>query len=132
MHIKKYTLVWSIFHLYIGVSVCWWIFSIMVLHCFSTSVLMCMESWNNIITISLFFTLKVVWRKLGDNPNGTGPNGTNGTNGSSNGSGSNQSQRPPAPARYSNSTVNPPAKPAGYSTPPYSSGSTGSLERKGI
>ncbi|XP_011672359.1 coiled-coil domain-containing protein 85C isoform X3 [Strongylocentrotus purpuratus] len=77
----------------------------------------------------------VVWRKLGDNPNnpnGTGPNGTNGTNGSSNGSGSNQSQRPQAPTRYSNSTVNPPAKPAGYSTPPYSSGSTGSLERKGI
>lgn len=77
----------------------------------------------------------VVWRKLGDNPNnpnGTGPNGTNGTNGSSNGSVSNQSQRPPAPARYSNSTVNPPVKPAGYSTPPYSSGSTGSLERKGI
>ncbi|XP_063957897.1 coiled-coil domain-containing protein 85C-A-like [Lytechinus pictus] len=70
----------------------------------------------------------VVWRKLGDNP--ANPNGN--TNGSSNSSVSNQSQRGQAPPRYNNSTTNPTARPTGYITPPYSSGSTGSLERKGI
>lgn len=74
----------------------------------------------------------VVWRKLGDNPGN--PNGSaNGTNGSSNGSSvSGQSQRPPAPPRYSSSSINQLPRPAGFTTPPYSGGSTGSLERKGV
>ncbi|XP_071510589.1 coiled-coil domain-containing protein 85C-A-like [Diadema antillarum] len=73
----------------------------------------------------------VVWRKLGDNPgNANGAGGGNGGGGSGGGGG--QSNRPPAPPRYPSSGVNPPVRPSGFTTPPYSGGSTSSLEKKGI